>query len=171
MSDLDDIDHQLIAALERDGRCAYRELAELVGLTAGGVRKRVMRLVEDEVIKIIGITDPLKLGFESMALLFVSVEGDPYTVADELSAIPNVAYVVIGAGACDILVEVYAQDTKQISRVINQDVRAVPGVRSLSVFTYYGIHTHRFTWAEQLLPMQRAVAVSGMTGGDSNALD
>ncbi len=152
MIELDDIDRRLVAALERDGRAAYSELADLVGLTAGGVRKRVMRLVEDGVVRIVGITDPLKLGFEAMALLAVSVSGDPYAIADEVSAIPNVAYVVIGGGACDLLVEVYAEDTREISRVINAQVRAVPGVRELSVFTYYDIHTHRFTWAEQLLP-------------------
>lgn len=156
MTDLDDVDRRLIAALERDGRSAYRELADMVGLTAGGVRKRVMKLVDDGIIKIIGITDPLKLGFESMAMLALTVEGDPTEIADRISEVPNVAYVVIGGGDFDILVEVYAEDTTHISKVINARIRAVPGVKSLKVFTYFDIHTHRFTWAEQMLPHRDA---------------
>ncbi|MCM0619498.1 Lrp/AsnC family transcriptional regulator [Nocardioides bruguierae] len=147
--DLDDVDRKIIGALERDGRTGYRELADVVGLTPGGVRKRVMRLIEEEVLKVVGITDPLKIGFEAMAMLALTVEGDPYEIADKLSAIPQVVYVVIGAGPFDVLVEVLAEDTRHLSTVINREVRAVPGVRSLTTFTYHDIHTHRFTWGEQ----------------------
>jgi len=152
MTELDDIDRMLIAALERDGRCAYSDLADVVGLTPGGVRKRVMRLIDDEVLKVVGVSDPLKLGFEAMAMLALTVEGDPQEVADRLAGIPSVVYTVIGGGAFDILVEVLAEDTTSMSRVINSQIRAVPGVRSLTVFTYYSIHTHRFTWGEQPAP-------------------
>lgn len=152
MTELDGIDRKLLAELERDGRTAYSDLAEVVGLTPGGVRKRVMRLVDDGVLKVVGVTDPLKLGFEAMAMLALTVEGDPHEVADRLAAIPSVVYTVIGGGSFDILVEVLAEDTRHMSSVINAQVRAVPGVRSLTVFTYYSIHTHRFTWGEQQPP-------------------
>ncbi|MDO9396289.1 MAG: Lrp/AsnC family transcriptional regulator [Herbiconiux sp.] len=152
MPELDRIDRIIIGALESDGRRPYNELAELVGLTPGGVRKRVMRLIEDGTLKVIGVTDPLRLGFEAMAVLNITVEGDPYEIADALAAIPQVVYVVVGGGGFDILAEVLAKDSQHLGQVVSGTVRAIPGVKSLTVFTYYTIHTHRFTWGEEPLP-------------------
>ncbi|MEY9934466.1 hypothetical protein ABH926_009134 [Catenulispora sp. GP43] len=32
------------------------------------------------------------------------------------------------------------------SALINDRVRAIPGVREVESFPYFGIHVHRFTW-------------------------
>ncbi len=39
-----DVDRQLLAALARDGRASYTELAEKVGLSVSAVHQRVRRL-------------------------------------------------------------------------------------------------------------------------------
>lgn len=143
---LDAIDRALITALQGDGRLGYAELGELVGLTPGGARRRVVRLEEREILQIVGVTDPLKLGYSHMAMLRIEVDGDVAETADALGAIDDVVYVVIGSGAFDILIEVIAADTDALFDVITRKVRKVPGVARVETFTYYSIHTHRFGW-------------------------
>tara|TARA_Y100000310_G_C19974683_1_gene487052 strand:+ start:278 stop:412 length:135 start_codon:yes stop_codon:yes gene_type:complete len=43
---IDDIDQQLIKELQRNGRESYLDLAKLLGVVEGTVRKRVKRLLE-----------------------------------------------------------------------------------------------------------------------------
>jgi Lrp/AsnC family transcriptional regulator for asnA, asnC and gidA len=143
---LDTTDRTLITALQRDGRLGYAELGELVGLTPGGARRRVVRLQERGVLQIVGVTDPLKLGYRHMAMLGIEVVGDVAETADAIGEIEDVVYVVTGAGAFDILVEVIAEDADQLFDVITRKVRRVPGVARTETFTYYAIHTHRFGW-------------------------
>lgn len=144
--EIDDIDRQLLAALQDDGRCGYAELGKLVGLTPGGARRRVMRLEERGVIQIVGVTDPLRLGFRSMAMVGIVVGGDVEEIADALNDLPTVVYVVLAAGQFDLLVEVVAEDQEGLFDTINRQIRKVPGVIRAETFTYYSIRTHRFGW-------------------------
>src|SRR5688572_5808404 len=109
-SDIDDIDSALIVALQQDGRLTYAELGELVGLSAGGARLRVRRLEERGILQVVGVTDPLLLGYERMAMLGVTVTGDARSVADTLGSLDGVIYLVLGSGPFDLLVEVIAPD-------------------------------------------------------------
>jgi Lrp/AsnC family transcriptional regulator for asnA, asnC and gidA len=143
---LDSIDRALIVALQHDGRLTYAELGELVGLSSGGARLRVLRLQERGILQVVGVTDPLKLGYERMAMIGIEVAGDIRAVADTIGAIDGVIYLVLAAGTFDILVEVIAADSEALFELINERIRAVSGVAKAQTFSYYSIHTHRFTW-------------------------
>ena len=51
LSEMDDIDRRLIAALVRDGRTSYRDLGTGVSLSPNAAAERVRRLVESGVIR------------------------------------------------------------------------------------------------------------------------
>ena len=70
---LDDIDRQLIGALQKDGRASYADLATLVGLSAPATRMRVQRLLDAGVVQVVGVTNPLALGSPVMAALGVQI--------------------------------------------------------------------------------------------------
>ena len=74
MMSLDDTDRKLIDALQRDGRASYADLAELVGLSPAATRLRVQRLLDAGVVQVVGVTNPLALGYPVMAALGVRVE-------------------------------------------------------------------------------------------------
>ena len=146
MIPLDDIDRQLVGALQRDGRASYADLAELVGLSPAATRQRVQRLLDAGVVKVVGVTDPLALGYPVMAALGVRVERNVREVADRIADIEGVIYVVFTSGSFDLLVEVLCEDSSRLLAVIDDEVRAITDVRSVESFTYFGIHTHRFVW-------------------------
>ena len=143
---LDDIDRQLIDALQRDGRASYADLAELVGLSPAATRLRVQRLLDAGVVQVVGVTDPLALGYPVMAALGVRVDRNVRAVADRIADIKGVIYVVFTSGSFDLLVEVLCEDSARLLQVIDDEVRSIADVRSVESFTYFGIHTHRFVW-------------------------
>ena len=146
VDDLDDLDRRLLALLQADGRASYADLGEAVGLSPAGARLRVLRLQERGVLQIVAVTDPLALGYGQMAQIGIVVDADVRAVADAMAAIDEVIYVVLTAGSFDLLVEVVATDSDDLLAIVNDRIRAVPGVARAETFTYYGIHTHRFTW-------------------------
>lgn len=143
---LDDLDRRLVEALQRDGRASYADLAELVGLSPAATRLRVQRLLDGGVVQVVGVTDPLALGYPVMAALGVRVERNVRDVADRIAAIKGVIYVVFTSGSFDLLVEVICEDSARLLTVIDDEIRSISDVRSVESFTYFGIHTHRFVW-------------------------
>ncbi|MFZ9481854.1 MAG: Lrp/AsnC family transcriptional regulator [Ilumatobacteraceae bacterium] len=146
MTPLDDTDRRLIDELQRDGRASYADLAELVGLSPAATRMRVQRLLDAGVVEVVGVTNPMALGYPVMAALGVRVDRNVRDVADRIADIDGVIYVVFTSGSFDLLVEVLCEDSSRLLQVIDDEVRRIPDVRSVESFTYFGIHTHRFVW-------------------------
>jgi Lrp/AsnC family transcriptional regulator for asnA, asnC and gidA len=143
---LDDIDKAIIRELQLDGRTPYAKLGPAVGLSQAAVRQRVQRLIENGVMQVVAVTDPLMLGFKLEALIGVEVEGDLRVVASKLAEVDNVDYVVVTTGRFDLVVEVVCRDHEELLHIINDVVRAVPGVRATETFTYLHLEKQTYSW-------------------------
>ena len=143
---LDAPNRAIIEALQRDGRQPYGAIAEAVGLSEAAVRRRVQRLRESGIMQIVAVTDPLQLGFTRQAMIGISVEGDVRRVAEKLSAMVEVDYVVMCAGSFDILAEIVCEDDERLLHVLNDSVRSIPGVRSTETFLYLKLAKQTYTW-------------------------
>ncbi len=143
---LDEENRAIIEALQRDGRQPYGAIAQAVGLSEAAVRRRVQRLREAGVMQIVAVTDPLQLGFTRQAMIGLTVEGDVRVVADKLSALPEVDYVVMCAGSFDLLAEVVCEDDERLLQVLNDSVRSIPGVRATETFLYLKLAKQTYTW-------------------------
>lgn len=144
--DLDDADKALVELLQQDGRLPYSRLATHVGLSEAAVRQRVTRLIEDKVVQIVAVTDPLTLGFRRQAMVGVKIEGDILAVADALALIPEVDYVVCTSGSFDLLFELVCEDDEHLLTLLNDRVRAIPGVRSTETFMYLRLRKQTYAW-------------------------
>jgi Lrp/AsnC family transcriptional regulator, regulator for asnA, asnC and gidA len=143
---LDDIDKAIIRELQLDGRTPYAKLGPAVGLSQAAVRQRVQRLIETGVMQVVAVTDPLMLGFRLQAMVGVEVVGDLRAVAAKLAQVDEVDYVVVTSGRFDLLVEVVCRDNEQLLQVVNDVVRALPGVRSTETFTYLHLEKQTYSW-------------------------
>ena len=144
--ELDDIDKQLLRALQKNGRAPYAEMGEEVGLTAPAVRARIQRMRERGVLQVVAVTDPIALGHTESAILAIRVDGDPRRVADELGKIPNIVYMVITMGGYDLICEIVCETREIFASLVQHQIREIAGIRSVDAFPYTDIHTHRFTW-------------------------
>jgi Lrp/AsnC family transcriptional regulator for asnA, asnC and gidA len=143
---LDEANRAIIEALQRDGRQPYGAIALAVGLSEAAVRRRVQRLRETGIMQIVAVTDPLQLGFSRQAMIGITVEGDVRVVADKLSALTEVDYVVMCAGSFDLLAEVVCEDDERLLQVLNDSVRSIPGVRATETFLYLKLAKQTYTW-------------------------
>ena len=144
--DLDDTDKGIIRELQVDGRLSYADLAPRVGLSAPATRQRVQRLMDSGVLQVVAVTDPLALGLPVMALVGIAVAGDVRAVADAVSQVENVIYVVLTSGSFDLFAEVVCHDMDELFTVVNDHIKGLEGVTTTESFVYFDIHTHRFDW-------------------------
>jgi Lrp/AsnC family transcriptional regulator for asnA, asnC and gidA len=143
---MDDIDRAILRELQVDGRIPYSDLGPKVGLSPSAARQRLQRLIDTKVVQVVGVTDPMAMGGQTMAMLGVRVDGDSRAVADELSRHDEVVYAVLVSGTFDLFVEVVCRRPHALLDFLNDVVRPIEGVAAVESFPYFRIHTHRFLW-------------------------
>jgi Lrp/AsnC family transcriptional regulator for asnA, asnC and gidA len=143
---LDDVSKAIIEQLQEDGRRPYAAIGKAVGLSEAAVRQRVQRLLDGGVMQIVAVTDPLQVGFPRQAMIGIRCEGDVEAVADKISEMPEVAYVVITAGGFDLLVEVVCEDDDHLLDLVSKRIRAVPSVRTTESFVYLKLVKQLYNW-------------------------
>ncbi|MCU0271938.1 MAG: Lrp/AsnC family transcriptional regulator [Acidimicrobiales bacterium] len=144
--ELDDIDKAIIRELQQDGRMSYADLGPAVGLSQAAVRQRVQRLIERNVMQVVAVTDPTRVGFSLQAMLGITAEGDVRAVAAAIAAVPEMSYVVITAGRYDILAEVVARDADALLDLVNERIRSIPGVTRTETLTYLRLEKQTYAW-------------------------
>lgn len=145
-SSIDAVSLAIIEQLQEDGRRPYGAIGKAVGLSEAAVRQRVQKLLDQGVMQIVAVTDPLTVGFMRQAMVGITVDGDIDPVADALAAIDEVDYVVVSAGSFDLLVEVVCEDDEHLLTLLNEQIRALPGVRSTETFVYLRLHKQLYNW-------------------------
>jgi Lrp/AsnC family transcriptional regulator for asnA, asnC and gidA len=141
---VDDVDRRIIEALQRNGRESFRGIAARVGVSEATVRARYGRLTGEGILQVVGVTNPLGLGFEQ-ALVGVKTSGPPSSVADEISHWPEADYVVVTAGQFDVVVEVVASGRTELLELTNR-IRALDGVVSTETFLYLEMWKQLYDW-------------------------
>jgi Lrp/AsnC family transcriptional regulator, regulator for asnA, asnC and gidA len=141
---IDALDQGIIEALQANGRESFRAIAARLGVSEATVRARYARLCDDDILQVVGVTNPLGLGFEQ-ALIGVKTTGPPQPVADEIASWAEADYVVVTAGQYDLVVEVVAPDRHALLDVTNR-MRVLDGVVSTETFLYLDLVKQLYDW-------------------------
>jgi len=138
--EFDDVDRQIISALKEDGRMPFAQIARRLGVSAGMVRQRYLQMVDDNLLSVVPVTNVTMLGYNLMAMIGVSIDGDCLVeTAQEIAAFEEVIYLVICTGTHDLLVEVLCRNSDHLLEFLAKRLRSVKGVRSSETFTYLRI--------------------------------
>ena len=142
---LDDKSKRIIEELQLDGRKSYAEIGKAIGLSEAAVRQRVTKLTQSGAMQVVAVTNPLQLGFARQAMIGIKVTGEITPVAEQISQIDQVAYLVITAGAYDILAEVVCEDDAELLDILNA-MRRVSGVHSTEAMNYLHLWNQKYNW-------------------------
>lgn len=144
---LDDIDRSIIEALQVEGRRPYKRIAAEIGVSEGSVRYRVQRLEEAGILQVVGIADPLRIGFNTMALVGVRVRpGSMEHVCRALAELPQASYVAMVTGSFDVFVEAICRDPEDFRTFLTEDLHAIEGVLGAESFIILELHKLAYGW-------------------------
>lgn len=148
---MDDLDLQILNALQEDGRTPFTQIAKKVGVAESTIRSRYASLVESGVVQTISVIDPFSLGYNSPALIGISTEpGKTNSVAQTLEKMQEVSYLVLTLGGYDLMVEVFCRDREHLTDLITNHIQLIPGIRATETLVIGKIFKLSFFWQPEI---------------------
>jgi len=148
---LDQVDCQMIQLLQKDGRISNTEIAKKIGLSETTVRTRLNRLIEDEYIQIVAVSNPIKLGFKIVGVLRIKVDITKIeSVTKELSKLKSIWFVVHATGDSDIYTEFVAESLDELNDLIFNKIYKIKGVVRTETSLILKYIKRRYDWGTAL---------------------
>jgi DNA-binding Lrp family transcriptional regulator len=128
---IDEVDKKILNLLQFNDKISYRELSEKLKLAASTVHNRVSKLIENEVIKQFGaIVDPEKIGYNTMAIIGLSVDPIKMSeIAEIIASYEETQLVALSTGDHDIIAQIIAKDEKSLWNFINIKIKTISGIK------------------------------------------
>jgi Lrp/AsnC family transcriptional regulator for asnA, asnC and gidA len=150
---MDDTDRKIITALQADGRRPFNQIAKDLGIPASSVRYRTHRLQELGILQIVGIANPLAIGFDRLAMIGIkTAPGRARAVCRALSDLPETSYVILTTGRYDVMAEVICRDIEHFTEVVSDRMQAIEGVVSTESFFVLEAHKLAYGWGVGKVP-------------------
>ena len=132
---MDNLDTKIVGILQKDGRASNAGIAREVGVSEGTVRRRLKRLVDDQIINVVALLDPSRLGYSSEAIVGIQVDPDKIDDASEtISDLDGVSWVVVTTGAYDIFAWIAVESAEVLGNFLRHQLGSVTGVRRTETF-------------------------------------
>lgn len=146
--ELDHVDRTIIEMLQEDGRVAFTSIADVLKVSEGTIRNRVARLLDSKVLRILGVADPLALGYHAYAMIGLKLApgGDPEETAARFQDRPEVTYVSFVAGRYDLLVEVTCQDQDDLRAFLRRHCYGRRDVASVEPMIGLATYKNKLKW-------------------------
>jgi DNA-binding Lrp family transcriptional regulator len=111
MVNLDDRDRAIITNLRNDGRMSYKDIGENIGFTIMGVKRRFLKLVDEDTINVAATENVNKLKYK-LALILLEIENQEtlQNVLERFKGCPRAVYVFTLLSGYNLAVLTVAED-------------------------------------------------------------
>lgn len=128
---LDRVDRSMVSLLQKDGRIPIVTIAKELGISETTARSRLKRLINEEVIKVVAISNPIRLGFEIIGNIKLSIDlKKKDAILQALKNIEALNYVALTTGGNDIDIEFIAGSLSEFKTLIFERISQIHGVNS-----------------------------------------
>jgi|GEM_PF-55781 len=144
---MDTLDRQILRLLQDDGRRPNAEIARALGASEPTIRKRLDRLMESGVLRIIGLLNPAATGFLVDVFVGVRVKhGHVRRVGQQIAAMGCVTFVGYTTGPYDLLIEAVFLDNAALFTFLSESVGGAEGVISSETMHILAVDKFKYMW-------------------------
>lgn len=123
-------DRELIVLLNQDARMTSAEISRQLGVAERTVRNRITRLINEGIIKLVAIVNPLDFGYDLVVDIFCEVEVlQREAVIAALTQMPEISYIAVSTGDQDLSLQALFKNSTDIHEFITTRLYRVPGIR------------------------------------------
>ncbi len=132
---MDKLDRGIIELLQLDGRASNAKVARELGVSEATIRRRLSRLIQQDLLRITAVPNPEKLGYGTSALIRVQTSpGKSDSVAEALATLEEVEYSVVTTGSYAVFIWVVAESVEQLGNLLHTKVGGIDGVQKTQTF-------------------------------------
>ncbi|MFD1846751.1 Lrp/AsnC family transcriptional regulator [Arthrobacter flavus] len=129
---MDQTDLDIVAALQIAPRVPANALADILGEPASTITRRLKRLQQDRLMKVIGrFAWPLVTSGNPRQLWFKCQPGQALEVAEKLRGFREIQFLLVTSGSADIYADLYPLHGSDINELLSRSVPSIPGVASI----------------------------------------
>lgn len=129
---IDELDAKIISILQSDGRISNTEIAKSLAVSEATIRGRIKRLIDDEIIQIVAVSNPLKLGFEITGDLYITVDMTKMDkVISEISKFKELWYIVATTGRSNLNAEFVVKNLEELHDLVYNRLSHIDGVQQV----------------------------------------
>ncbi len=144
---LDRVDREMIRLLQKDGRIPNTEIAKIIGISEATVRSRLNRLTSENIIQIVAVSNPLKIGFEIVGIIRIHAEIKKIDhITRELEALPEVWFIVHATGGSDIYTEFVTRSMDDLNDLLYRKINGIDGVIRTDTSLILNYIKRRYDW-------------------------
>jgi DNA-binding Lrp family transcriptional regulator len=145
VTELDSLDREILRELSDDGRVVFATVAQRLNVSETQIRNRYARMTSSGAIRVMALTNPRSLGFETIAWLSIAAAPNVKieTLADKLSGLPSITYLVVCIGRFDIFAEVVCRDPFDLMRLLDSQVRTIPEIARVETLLCFDLFYRR----------------------------
>jgi len=144
---IDPLDCRMIDLLQKDGRVANTEIAKKLGISEATVRTRLTRLIQEQYIQIVAVSNPLKLGFEVVGTIRIHVEIKKMDrIIRELKAIKSLWHIVQTTGGTGIDTEFVLKNLDELNHLIFDQINRIDGVLRTETSLFLNYVKRQYDW-------------------------
>lgn len=146
---IDEQDLTLIACLEKDGRATCTELAEQLNTSMATVRRRLRRLLDEEIIQVVSVVNPMHLGYRTVASIGLNVvPGKVDALAERLSQLPNVHFVSVCIGRYDVILWTLFREPDELNVFLRDKLGSLSGITRIETNIHMDIKKRTFRYLD-----------------------
>jgi Lrp/AsnC family transcriptional regulator for asnA, asnC and gidA len=145
---LDATERRMVELLQQDGRLTVTQLARSLGVTDVTARRKLKRLLGDGIIRVVATVDPFDVGYETPVIIGLKVQrGELDSVAEQLSALPQVRYVGASTGRVDLIIEVVIRTNQDLAGFLMNELAQIEGITDSETNLIVRIYKQSWDWA------------------------
>lgn len=149
--DIEPLDRDIIALLQEDGRMSIQDIARDLDSTASTIRKRIRRLEDANIMRVVAVTDFSAAGYELLLAIGIQVEDRrAEDVGLELAELDEVFSVNLTTGTHDLDILVAARDFQQLSKFLHEDLPRIKGIGNLTPGLTVDVLRYESGWVTSL---------------------
>ena len=147
---LDPLDHKIIAVLQENARLTNLEVAAQVGSSEPTVRRRVDRLLENQVIKIVAVAPPFPLGYHVVAILGIQIDHSRLDeIQEALLLMPEIRFAGVTLGSYDVVTEVWFHSNRELLAFLHERLSKIPGIHRIESLQVVKMIKYAYDWGVQ----------------------
>ena len=144
---IDRIDCKIIKLLQKDGRIPNTSIAKKLKISEATVRSRLNRLIDEEIIQIVAVSNPMKLGFSMVGSIRVHVELKKMdTIIEGLKKLKPLWHLVQSTGGTGIDAEFVVKSLEDLNDLIFDKINRIDGVQRTETSMFLKYIKRQYDW-------------------------
>jgi Lrp/AsnC family transcriptional regulator, regulator for asnA, asnC and gidA len=143
---IDELDKGIIKFLENDGRMSFTEIASNLHVTEKTVRTRYKNLMEQEILNVVGVVDPVAIGIKAGAIIQIKVQLPILEqVIEDLKKLKEVRFITTISGKYQLIIQVAVPTYDNLTASFKK-ISFIPGIEDMNTTVQLEVHKNTFEY-------------------------